>query len=191
MVEPKLAGPTTEADKIKLQSTIYIHTKYSGYNPDSDHDSFFLSVHIFVVSWAIENLKYMHSIRAVATISECAQKLFMESVGELERVTYWFHIIQKEIQALAYSIRVNDMYNYIKINMDVFLWFISIWYIHFYDLFNSYANFVCIVVIIDAPRHDDWDAAQIEIPRLQLQQKVILSTVCTMPRRSKKKDRLW
>ena len=65
------------------------------------------------------------------------------------------------------------MYNYIKINMDVFLWFISIWYIHFYDLFNSYVNFVCIVVIVDALRHDDWDAAKIEIPRLQLQQKII------------------
>lgn len=61
----------------------------------------------------------MHSARAVATASERAQKLFMESVGELERVTYWFHIIQKEVQALAYSMRVNGMYNYIRINMNV------------------------------------------------------------------------
>ena len=61
----------------------------------------------------------MHSARAVATASERAQKLFMESVGELERVTYRFHIIQKEVQALAYSMRVNGTYNYIKINMDV------------------------------------------------------------------------
>jgi hypothetical protein len=52
-------------------------------------------VHIFVVSWAIENLKYIHSAQAVATASKRAQKLFMESVGELERVIYRFHIIQK------------------------------------------------------------------------------------------------
>jgi hypothetical protein len=61
----------------------------------------------------------MHSARAVVTASEHAQNLFMESVGELERVTYRFHIIQKEVQALAYSMRVNDIYNYIRINMDV------------------------------------------------------------------------
>ena len=111
MVEPKLAGPTKEADKIKLQTTIYIHTKYSRYNPDSDHDSLFLSVHIFVVSWAIENLKYMHSIRAVATVLECAQKLFMKSVGELERITYWFH---------SY---------YSKINTSTCIFYTSEWYV--------------------------------------------------------------
>jgi hypothetical protein len=119
VVEPKLVGSTTEADKVKLQATIYIHTKHSRHNPGSDQDSFFLPVHPFVVSWAIENLKYMHSARAVATASERAQTLFMESVGELERVTYRFHIIQKEVQALAYSMRVNGTYNYISINMDV------------------------------------------------------------------------
>ena len=76
-------------------------------------------MHPFVVSWAIKNLKYMHSARTVATASERAQKLFMESVGEFERVTSRFHIIKKKVQALAYSMRVNDMYNYIRINMDV------------------------------------------------------------------------
>ena len=105
--------------KVKLQATIYVHTKYSGHNQGSDHHSFFLPVHHFVVSWTIENLKYMHSARAVATASERAQKLFMKSVGKLESVIYQFHIIKKEIQALAYSMRVNGMYNYIKINMDV------------------------------------------------------------------------
>ena len=119
VVEPKLARPTTEADKVKLQATIYIHTKHSGHNPGSDHDIFLLLMHPFVVSWAIKNLKYMHSARTVATASERAQKLFMESVGEFERVTSRFHIIKKKVQALAYSMRVNDMYNYIRINMDV------------------------------------------------------------------------
>ena len=69
MIEPKLAGPTTEADKFKLQATIYIHTKHSGHNSCSDYDSFFLPMHHYVVSWAIKNVKYMHSARTVATTS--------------------------------------------------------------------------------------------------------------------------
>lgn len=36
-----------------------------------------------------------------------------------------------------------------------------------------YANLLCIVVIVDALWQDDWDVAQVKIPRLQLQQKVI------------------
>ena len=35
----------------------------------------------------------------------------MESIKKLERVTYRFHIIQKDVQTLAYSMRVNDIYN--------------------------------------------------------------------------------
>lgn len=49
----------------------------------------------------MENLKSMHSAQAVATALQRAQKLFVKNVGELERVTYRFHIIQKELQALA------------------------------------------------------------------------------------------
>ena len=97
----------------KLQATIYVHTTHTGHQPCSDADSFFLPVHPYVLSWATENLKYMYSTAAVALASERDQELFRQNVGELERITYRFHMIRTEVQALAYSMRINGKFSII------------------------------------------------------------------------------
>ena len=61
----------------------------------------------------------------------------------------------------------------------------------YWYLFNSYANFVYIVGIIDVLRHDDWDAAQIEIIKLQSQQKIIYYQPYAPGHEDPRKYRLW
>lgn len=107
IVEPRAVQESKEELKDKAHVTIYVHTKHSGHQPSSDADSFFLPVHPYVISWAMENLKYMYSTAAVAAASERDQELFRQSVEELDRSTYRFHIMKTEVQQLAYSMRVN------------------------------------------------------------------------------------
>lgn len=91
----------------KLQSTIYVHSKHSGHTPGSNSDFFFLPVHPYVIAWVMENLKFMLSPRAIeATLIE-AQERFSQSVPEVERATDRFFVIKKEVQILAYSLRIN------------------------------------------------------------------------------------
>ena len=47
--------------------------------------------------------------RALEAKSVDSQDAFSQSVPEVERVTYRFFIIKKEVQLLAYSLRVNGM----------------------------------------------------------------------------------
>ena len=62
-----------------------------------------------MIAWVMENLKYMHSPRIVEATSERAQDMFRERVTDVERATYRFFIIKKEVQILAYSLRINGM----------------------------------------------------------------------------------
>jgi hypothetical protein len=105
VVEPKISRSSSNL----VHATIYIHSKHSGHNPGSDADLFFLPVHPHVIVWVMENLKYMHSPRNMEAASERAQDLFSERVTDLERVTYRFFIIKKEVHILAYSLRINGM----------------------------------------------------------------------------------
>lgn len=107
VVEPRSVQGSDKIVKDKAEAKIYVHTGHTGHQPGSDVDSFFLPVHPYVKSWAKENLKFMYSTAAVASISERDQELFRQSVGELERITYRFHIIKKEVQALAYFTRAH------------------------------------------------------------------------------------
>lgn len=83
-----------------------MHTEHSGHTPRSDGDSFSLPVHPYIISLAIQNLKYMHLARALEVASVRAREIFSQNFGDVERVTYRFHIIKKEVEALAYSMRV-------------------------------------------------------------------------------------
>ena len=93
----------------------------------------FFLVHPYVISWAMENLKYMRSVRALKVASERAHELFFQSVGDLERVTYWFHIIKKEVEVLAYYMKIYGMYDYPNICICV-----PIYYLLFYNLLCSF-----------------------------------------------------
>lgn len=84
------------------QTTIYVHTAHSEHTPISDGDSFSLPVHPYIISLAMENLKYMHLARALEAASERAREIFSQNFGDIERVTYRFHIIKKEVEALAF-----------------------------------------------------------------------------------------
>ena len=105
VMEPKISRCSSSL----VHATIYIHSKHSGHNPGSDADLFFLPIHPRVIAWVMENLKYMHSPRIVEAASERVQDLFSESMTDLERATYRFFIIKKEVHILAYSLRINGM----------------------------------------------------------------------------------
>ena len=107
VVEHRIVDESKEGLKGKREATIHVHTGHTGHQPGSDIDSFFLPVHPYVLTWAEKNLKFMYSTGAVASVSERDQELFRQSVGELERITYRFHIIKTEVQALAYHMRAS------------------------------------------------------------------------------------
>jgi hypothetical protein len=96
-VEPKVHDKGSGALKNDGQVTIFVHSKHTRHQPGSDADSFFLPVHPEVISCA----------RSVARASERDEQLIRDKVGALERVTHRFHIIQKEVDQLAYDMRIN------------------------------------------------------------------------------------
>lgn len=107
VVEPTQSKSSSTLSQDKLEATIYVHSQHSGHVPGSDADTFFLPVHPYVIAWVMENLKFMHSPRVVEAASVEAQETFSQSVPEVERVTYRFFIIKKEVQMLAYSLKLN------------------------------------------------------------------------------------
>lgn len=109
VVEPNQSKSSSSLSQGKLEGTIYVHSEHSGHTPGSDADSFFLPVHPLVIGWVMENLKLMLSPRALEAMSVDSQDAFSQSVPEVDRVTYRFFIIKKEVQLLAYSLRVNGM----------------------------------------------------------------------------------
>jgi hypothetical protein len=107
--EPNVSKCSNTLPHSKLQATIYVHSKHSGHTPGSDSDLFFLPVHPYVIAWVMENLKFMLSPRAIEATSVDAQERFSQSVPEVERATYRFFVIKKEVQILAYSLRINGI----------------------------------------------------------------------------------
>jgi hypothetical protein len=68
-------------------------------------------MHFVVLTMAKKNLKKMISISTVALASICDEEKLKARVGDLERVTYRFSIIPKEVDQLKYSMRLNGMFS--------------------------------------------------------------------------------
>ena len=88
--------------------TISVHTQHTGHVPGSKADIiFFLLVHPLVLAMANENLKRMNSTSTVALASNREANNIKDIGTELERVTYRFFIIAKEVAQLRHSMRLN------------------------------------------------------------------------------------
>ena len=88
-------------------ATISLHIKHSGHEPGKDTDKLFLLVHPIVVSLAMENLKQMVSTSMVALALKNEERKIMSMVGRLERVTFCFYLIAKEMEQMTYSMKFN------------------------------------------------------------------------------------
>jgi hypothetical protein len=75
MVESKVHDKGSGALKNKGQITIFVHSKHTGHQLGSDADSFFLLVHLEVISWATKNLKNMFCVRSMACALERDEQL--------------------------------------------------------------------------------------------------------------------
>ena len=90
-----------------MDVTISVHTQHTGHVPGSEADIFFLPVHPLVMAMAKKNLKMMISTSTVALASNREANYIKGVVTELERVTYRFFIIAKEVAQLRHSMRLN------------------------------------------------------------------------------------
>jgi len=105
-------------------------------------------------------MKIMVSTCTVSFASKRDAKKIQAMIGNMERPTHRFFIIPKEVKQLKYCMRINGKFcsNYS----------ISILHYHLTKLieFLMY-KVICVACYVDALRKDDWDAAQVEIMRLQ------------------------
>ena len=69
-MQPKVHEKASEALKNRREVTIFVHSKHIGHEHGFDAVSFFLPVHLEVISWATKNLKYMFCVRSVVRASE-------------------------------------------------------------------------------------------------------------------------
>jgi hypothetical protein len=109
-IEPIIDESIDEGGKVR-EAIIYVHTKYIGHEPSSDKDKLFLPMHPVVLTMAKENLKKMISTSTIALACIRDEKKLKARVGDLERVTYQFSIIPKEVDQLKYSMRLNGMFS--------------------------------------------------------------------------------
>ena len=87
-MEPKVREKASKALNNKGQVTIFVHSKHTGHELGSDANSFFLLVHLEVISWATENLKYMFCARSIARASEHDEQLIHDKFGASEHITH-------------------------------------------------------------------------------------------------------
>jgi hypothetical protein len=92
------------------KATIAIHSEHIGHILGSNEDLLFLPVHPLVCCMAQENLKRMISTSTIALASKRDEQKIKAMVTELERVTYRFFIIPKEVGQERHSMRVNGKY---------------------------------------------------------------------------------
>jgi hypothetical protein len=109
-IEPIVDDNIEEGGNVR-EAIIFVHTKHTGHEPSSDKDKLFLPVHPVVLTMAKENLKKMISTSTVALASIRNEEKLKTRVGDLERVTYRFSIIPKEVEQLKYSMRLNGMFS--------------------------------------------------------------------------------
>ena len=96
-----------DSDLHRRHVTIFVHTQHTGHVPGSEADIIFLPMHPMVMAMAKENLKMMISTSTVALASNREVNNIKAIVTELERVTYRFFIIAKEVAQLRHSMRLN------------------------------------------------------------------------------------
>ena len=111
-MEPLNKGKQIEGSSARM-TTILLHTKHSGHQSGMNTNKLFLPVHPIVVSLAMENLKRMMFASTVALASKNEEKKIMSIVGGLERVTFRFYLIAKEVEQMLYSMKLNGMLHYL------------------------------------------------------------------------------
>ena len=90
----------------KGSASIYVHNKHSGHLPGSENDKFFLPIHPIVIDRAMEDLKRMVSSGRVSMASLKDEDHVKECVSPLERATFRFSLIPKEVEQMAYYMRI-------------------------------------------------------------------------------------
>jgi len=100
----------TKESNISREAVIFVHTTHSGHHPGTEVDKMFLPVHPLVISFAVENLKHMISTSTVALASVREETKVQAMVEELERATYRFFLIPKEIEQISYFLKLNGNY---------------------------------------------------------------------------------
>lgn len=91
----------------KEDVTISVRVEHTGHHPGSDGDILFLPVHPLVISLAMDNLKRMVSTTTVALASVREEAKIKAMVDGVERVTYRFYLIPKEVEQLHYGMKLN------------------------------------------------------------------------------------
>jgi len=92
-------GEYSKQAKNPTEAIICVHTKHNGYHPSTKVDKMFLPIHVpihpLVISFAVENLKYMISTSTVALASIQEEIKIQGTVDNLECVTSRFFLIAK------------------------------------------------------------------------------------------------
>jgi hypothetical protein len=110
MIEPIIDKNIDEGGKVR-EAVIFVHTKHTGHEPNSDKEKLLLPVHPVVLTMAKENLKKMISTSMVALASICDEEKFKARVRDLEHVMYQFSINPNEVDQLKYSMQLNGMFS--------------------------------------------------------------------------------
>ena len=132
-MEPLNKGKQIEDSSIGM-ATILLHTKHSEHKPGTDIDKLFLPVHPIVVFLAMMNLKRMVSTSTVALAFKNEKKI-MSMVGGLERVTYRFYLIAKEVEQIIFSMKLNGMLHHL------IFWFCELLYVMCFILIKVFIWF--------------------------------------------------
>ena len=74
----------------QAMSEIHVNSEYSGHNPGSESDKYFLAVYHLMLSFAIENLKMMVSLSTIVATSLKETKKFENMVIYFEQIIFQF-----------------------------------------------------------------------------------------------------
>jgi len=119
------------------EAQIFVHSKHSEHHLGTENDKMFLPVHPLVISFATENLKRMISTSTVALVSNREEKKMQASIPEVERTTYRFFLIPKEVEQLSY---------FMKLNGTFFSSFLS--KVQLFTFFQFHFHFICHLLLV-------------------------------------------